>query len=96
MVGVNKFQVEEPKRKIETLYIDRSIEQKHTDRLAELKKRRPAQAHQDAIRQLREAAQAGRNLMEPTINAVKAYATLQEVCDTLRGVFGEYREAGSF
>ena len=34
--------------------------------------------------------------MEPIIGAVKAYATLQEVCDTLRGVFGEYREAGSF
>jgi methylmalonyl-CoA mutase N-terminal domain/subunit len=96
MVGVNRYQVDEPKRTIETLYIDRSIEKRQAQKLAELRKKRPQQAHAQALRIVREAAQADRNLMEPIIGAVKAYASLQEVCDTLRGVYGEYREAGSF
>ncbi|MFL5815236.1 MAG: methylmalonyl-CoA mutase [Bdellovibrionia bacterium] len=96
MVGVNKYQMKEPKRALETLYIDRSVEERQIKKLAELKRKRNAREHQEALRRVKEAAQAGQNLMEPIIGAVKAYATLQEVCDTLRGVFGEYREAGSF
>jgi len=96
MVGVNKFQAEEKKRSIETLYIDRAVEKEQCQRLAELRKRRNAAEHQAALKRVCEAAQAGQNLMEPIIGAVKAYATLQEVCDELRGVFGVYREAGSF
>ena len=96
MVGVNKYQMQEPKRTMPTLYIDRSIEKRQSEKLATLRKTRNAQAHRDALKQVKEAAEAGKNLMEPIITAVKAYATLQEVCDTLRGVFGEYREAGSF
>jgi methylmalonyl-CoA mutase N-terminal domain/subunit len=45
---------------------------------------------------VRTAAEKGENLMPSIIEAVKVYATLQEVCDTLRGVFGEYREEGKF
>jgi methylmalonyl-CoA mutase N-terminal domain/subunit len=96
MVGVNKYQVPDPKKKIETLYIDRSIEKTQIQRLAELRKKRPQKAYQDGIRGVRETAQAGGNLVGPIVEAVKAYATLQEVCDTLRSVYGEYREAGSF
>lgn len=96
MVGVNKFQMEEPKRSIETLYIDRSIEERQVQRLIALKKKRSPQAHADALRQVKEAAQSGRNLCEPILHAVKSYATLQEICDTLRGVFGVYTETGSF
>jgi methylmalonyl-CoA mutase, N-terminal domain len=96
MVGVNKYQAEEKKRALDTLYIDRSVEKNQVQRLAELRRKRNAAEYDRAIRAVREAAQNGNNLMEPVIGAVKAYATLQEVCDTLRGVFGEYREAGSF
>jgi methylmalonyl-CoA mutase N-terminal domain/subunit len=96
MVGVNKYQAEEKKRQLETLYIDRSVEKRQTQKLAELRKKRNAQAHGEALKLVREDAQAGKNLMPSIIHAVKAYATLQEVCDTLRGVYGEYREAGSF
>lgn len=96
MVGVNKYRTEEPKRTFETLYIDRAVEKNQIQRLAELRRKRPAQAHSQALRQVKESAQADKNLMEPIIAAVKAQATLQEVCDTLRGVYGEYREAGSF
>lgn len=96
MVGVNKYQSQEGARPLDTLYIDREVEKRQVQRLIELRKKRPAQAHAQALRQLKESAQAGKNLMEPILVAVKAYATLQEICDTLRTVFGEYREAGSF
>ena len=96
MVGVNKYQIDEKARKIDTLYIDRTVEQKQVQRLAELRRKRNKQAYDQALRIVKEAAQADQNLMEPIIGAVKAYATLQEICDTLREVFGEYREAGSF
>jgi methylmalonyl-CoA mutase, N-terminal domain len=96
MVGVNKYQAVEFKRTMETLYIDRSVEQRQATKIIELRRKRPAHAYEEAIRLVRETAQNGGNLMEPIINAVKAYATLQEVCDTLRGVFGVYRDTGTF
>jgi methylmalonyl-CoA mutase, N-terminal domain len=96
VVGVNKLQVEEPKRAIETLYINQEVEKRQTQRLIELRKKRSPQIHQEALRLVKDVAQAGENLCGPIIEAVKAYATLQEVCDTLRGVYGEYRESGSF
>ena len=96
MVGVNRYQAKETARPFETLYIDRSVEQKQVERVRALRARRSATAHKAALRRVKEAAQSGENLMEPIIAAVKAYATLQEVCDTMKEVFGEYREAGSF
>jgi methylmalonyl-CoA mutase N-terminal domain/subunit len=96
MVGVNKYNVKEPPSTLNTLYIDRKVEKQQIEKLAELRRKRPAQAHADSLRHIKESAQAGKNLMEPIITAVKAYATLQEICDTLRTVFGEYREIGSF
>jgi methylmalonyl-CoA mutase N-terminal domain/subunit len=96
MVGVNKHSMQEPKRTMETLYIDRSVEKKQIEKLARLRKKRDPQAYAKAMKKVEETAKQGGNMMEPIIEAVKAYATLQEVCDTLRGVYGIYREAGSF
>ena len=96
MVGVNKFRQEEKKRRLETLYLDRAVEKRQVEALAALRKRRPAPAYTAAIAGVDLAAREGRNLMEPILTAVKAYASLQEICDTLRKVFGEYREVGSF
>jgi methylmalonyl-CoA mutase N-terminal domain/subunit len=96
MVGVNKYQSEERSRTLETLYIDRTVEKTQAQRLAEVKRKRGAQAHAAAMRQVKEAAEAGRNMCGPIFEAVKTYATLQEICDVLRQVHGEYREAGSF
>ena len=96
MVGVNKYKVDEPKRKMETLYIDRAIERQQAEKLAALRRRRNAGAVQSALERVKQDAQTGKNLMPAIIAAVKEYATLQEVCDTLRGVYGIYREAGSF
>lgn len=96
MVGVNKYQAEEKQKKLDTLYIDRSVEAKQVQRLAELRRKRSPQAHQESLRKVKESAQQGKNLMPPILEAVKSYATLQEICDTLRTVYGEYRETGSF
>jgi methylmalonyl-CoA mutase N-terminal domain/subunit len=96
MVGVNKYQMKEPKRTMETLYIDRSVEKRQIEKLVALRKKRNAADVTKALSKVREDAQAGKNLCPSVFEAVKKYATLQEVCDTLRGVYGEYREAGSF
>ncbi len=96
MVGVNKYAMDEKKRPIDTLYIDRAIEKAQAQRLAALRSKRPKAAHAEAMRQVEEAARAGRNMCGPIIQAVQAYATLGEICDVLRAVHGEYREGGSF
>lgn len=96
MVGVNKYQIKEKKRAIDTLYIDRKVEKDQVDRLKALKARRNALDVKRHLGEIEAAARAGENLMPAMVDAVKAYVTLQEICDCLRGVYGEYREAGSF
>jgi methylmalonyl-CoA mutase N-terminal domain/subunit len=96
MVGVNKYQITEKKRTVETLYIDRAVEKRQADKLRALKARRNQAEVKQKLDWIRTDATAGKNLMPSIIEAVKVYATLQEICDTLRGVYGEYREAGSF
>jgi len=96
MVGVNRYQSEGSKSSIQTLYIDRTVERVQTEKLAALRARRSASGVAQALRMVKEQAEAGTNLCGPIGEAVKTYATLQEICDTLRGVYGEYRETGSF
>ena len=96
MVGVNLYKIEEKKRQIDTLYIDRSVEKRQADKLKALKAKRNTTLVSDSLNKIKEDAIAGRNLMPSIITAVKAYATLQEVCDLLKGVYGEYREEGKF
>lgn len=95
IVGVNKYSTKEEKP-INTLYIDQSVEKEQRQKLAALRKKRSDATLKQALRQLKEACQNGNNLVEPVGHAVKAYATLQEICDVFREVWGEYREAGSF
>lgn len=95
MVGVNKYQVEEPKR-MSTLYIDRSVEKDAIERLNNIKKTRDAAAVKKALHGVETAAKAGKNMMEPIMEAAKVYATLQEICDTMRSVYGEYRDVENF
>jgi methylmalonyl-CoA mutase N-terminal domain/subunit len=96
MVGVNKHSMVEPKRTMATLYIDRSVEKRQSDKLVALKKRRNADAVRKVLEAVRVDAAAGKNMCPSIFAAVKEYATLQEICDTLRGVYGVYSEAGSF
>lgn len=92
IVGLNKFQVQEEKPK-ELLKVDPTVRDKQIERLKELKSQRDAAAVSQALAAVKEAAQTGANLMPPIISAVRALATLGEICDTLRDVFGEYEAA---
>jgi methylmalonyl-CoA mutase N-terminal domain/subunit len=91
IVGVNDFvQADEPP--IEILYIDDSAAEKQLAKLESLKKTRDAGAVRRALDALGAAAHTGANLMPPILDAVRAYATIGEMCDALRGAWGEYEE----
>ena len=96
MVGVNMYKSVEAKRTMDTLYIDRSVEKRQSDKLKAIRAKRNSAKVTSALAQVAADAKAEVNLMPSIIEAVKEYATLQEVCDCLRGVFGEYREEGKF
>jgi methylmalonyl-CoA mutase, N-terminal domain len=92
VVGVNRFTVDEEKP-IPTQRIDESLERKQVDRLRALRQRRDPKLWQDSLTKLDEAARSGTNLMPHIVAAVDAYGTVGEISDTLRKVFGEYKEA---
>jgi methylmalonyl-CoA mutase, N-terminal domain len=89
IVGLNRFQVKEDRLK-DLLKVDPSVGEKQVDRIKELKATRDNAAVAQALLELKAAAQGTDNLMPPILKAVRALATLGEVCDTLRAVFGEY------
>jgi methylmalonyl-CoA mutase N-terminal domain/subunit len=98
IVGVNDYTEgnEEKPHKDDILKIDFAKAQKtQTARLDKLKATRGPE-HKKRLAELREAAQGTDNLMPHLINAVKAYATLQEICDVFRDVWGTYREKPMF
>jgi methylmalonyl-CoA mutase N-terminal domain/subunit len=90
VVGVNQFQVREgAPRGLER--IDASVGEKQKAKLADLKARRDNAKVEAALSTLAHTAASKDNLMPAVLEAVRAYATLGEVCDVLRRVFGEYR-----
>ncbi|MBX3280247.1 MAG: methylmalonyl-CoA mutase [Acidobacteria bacterium] len=91
VVGVNRFHADE-ERPIPTLRIDAAIERAQVERVRRVRAERNADAARAAIERVGEAARTGANLMPPIIDAVEAYATLGEIADSMRAVFGEYRE----
>lgn len=95
MVGVNEF-VEEDKPKIELLRIRPEVEKHQIERLNQVRKERNNQRVKETLRALRNGAQDGDNLMPRILDAVRAYATLGEMCDVLREEFGEYEEPPIF
>ena len=95
VVGVNKYQVEEEKP-IEYLKIDEEVERRQVSRLQEVKRNRNSARVQACLADLKKASQGMENLMPFILAAVKEYATLQEVCDVFREVFGTYRDPGMF
>ncbi|AEB08454.1 acyl-CoA mutase large subunit family protein [Desulfobacca acetoxidans] len=92
IVGLNKFQVQEEKPK-ELLKVDPSVRDQQVERLQKLKGQRNQQQVQETLAKVKDAARTGANLMPPILEAVRSLATLGEICDTLRGVFGEYEAA---
>jgi methylmalonyl-CoA mutase N-terminal domain/subunit len=90
VVGVNKFQIEEEPPK-GLLKVDPEVGRKQEEQLKELKSSRDNLAVQEALKELEAKAKTDENVMPAVIKCVKCYATLGEICDTLRGVFGEYK-----
>ncbi|MBM4339577.1 MAG: methylmalonyl-CoA mutase [Deltaproteobacteria bacterium] len=91
IVGLNQFQIEEePLRNI--LRIKPEVEQYQKEKLARVKKERDQAKVKETLTVLKKAAQGTDNVVPPIVEAVKVYATLGEISDTLREVFGEYRE----
>jgi methylmalonyl-CoA mutase N-terminal domain/subunit len=89
-VGVNKFQMDE-KLSIKLMKVDPREEERQIEKVKRLRRERDNQKVEVSLRELKEAATDGVNLIPPLLAAVKAYATCGEICDMLRGVWGEYK-----
>lgn len=89
VVGVNDFIEEEPPAS-ELLKIDPILEREQVERLKALRERRDSSKSNAALSQIEQAAKEGKNLMPHILNAVESYATLGEIADSMRRVFGEY------
>ena len=93
VVGVNRFEVEEEKP-IPIQKIDPALEPKQIERVRALRARRDAGPWKACAGEAwRQAARSGENVMPRILAAVEAYATVGEISDAMRRVFGEYREA---
>ena len=90
MVGVNDFVSGE--RPLDILQIDETVAHRQAARLNKLRADRSQEAVTRSLAALRKAAQSQENLMPSIFAAVKAYATLGEICEALRQVFGSYEE----
>ena len=95
VVGTNRYLAEE-ETPIEILKIDEKVEAEQVKRLKEVKRSRDHRAIAQTLNDLRAACQSDKNVMPCVIEAVRAYATEQEICDVYREVFGEYRDPGFF
>jgi methylmalonyl-CoA mutase, N-terminal domain len=96
VVGVNRYEMED-EQPLEILRIDPALEQKQIERVRAVRERRDRAATEAALARLREdASHEGRNLMEPIMDAARAYVTMGEMCDALREVWGTWRETPVF
>jgi methylmalonyl-CoA mutase, N-terminal domain len=91
IVGVNDF-VQDDELSVPILYIDDSTAQTQLSRLERLRQTRDNDAVRRSLDALRDAARGGANTMYPLLDCVRAYATVGEMCDALRDVWGEYEE----
>lgn len=95
IVGVNAF-VEKEERPIPTLKVRQEVERRQVARLKKVKRQRNAAKLSQAMQRLAKAAEAKAYLMPPLLEAVRAEATVGEISDLFRKVYGEYRETVSF
>jgi hypothetical protein len=95
-VGVNIFEEEEEEVDIELLKISEKVEKNQINDLEQVKKERNKTKVKETLQQLRNAAASGENLMPRIINCVREYATLGEMCNTLKEEFGVYKETSIF
>jgi len=95
VVGVNKYFTEE-EIQTELLEIEETLEVLQIEKTRRIKEERDNATVKECLQEIGEACSGNRNVMTPLIEAVKAYATLQEICDVFREVFGEYRDPGIY
>jgi methylmalonyl-CoA mutase N-terminal domain/subunit len=91
VVGVNRFRMDED-RKIPVFRLDPALERVQTERLCQLRAGRDGKTVEECLRRVEQAARGQENLMPPILDAAVAYATLGEISDRLKSVFGVYRE----
>jgi len=91
VVGVNDYVIEED-RSVALLKIDDEVQRRQCERLRELRAARNHAEVEQNLTVLRKSAEGSDNLMPPLLDCIRSYATLGEMCDCLREVFGEYRE----
>jgi methylmalonyl-CoA mutase N-terminal domain/subunit len=94
VVGLNRFQVKEEKP-TNLLRVDPAVREAQIERLKKLKSERDNEKVNKSLSDLKQGAQADDNLMPYILDAVKAYATLGEICNVLREVFGEYQQVST-
>jgi methylmalonyl-CoA mutase N-terminal domain/subunit len=92
IVGVNKYATDHSP--ITIWKMDPEIERRQLKRLREVKETRNVRNVKERLGKLRRAAEGDGNLMPFIIDAVREYATLQEICDVFRDVFGTYTDPG--
>jgi methylmalonyl-CoA mutase N-terminal domain/subunit len=95
MVGVNKYTTD-CMQEIPVVDIDEQVEKQQIERLRSIKRKRDSRAVRRDLADLKQACKTGKNVMPFCIAAVKDMATVQEICDVYRDVFGEYRDPGLY
>jgi len=95
MIGINKY-VSEEEAPIPLLEIDDRIESEQIERLNAVRRKRDGKAVRKSLGDIRSACKKGENVMPYCIDAVKNLASLQEICDVYREVYGEYRDPGLY
>jgi methylmalonyl-CoA mutase N-terminal domain/subunit len=92
LVGVNRYFIEEAECPIDLLRIDPAVEEQQIKNLEKLRRERNNTKVKEVLSKLHDDADKNVNLMPSIIEAIKAYATVGEICDVLRGVYGVYKE----
>ncbi len=95
MVGVNKYSTNN-QHSIPLVEIDEKIGEEQIKRLKDVRRKRDSRAAKKSLDNIKNACKKGENVMPHCIEAVKNLATLQEICDVYREVYGEYRDPGLF
>ncbi len=95
MIGVNKYCTDD-KVEIPFLEIDETTERDQIARLQAVKNKRDSRHVAECLKEIKTACEKGENVMPYCIEAVKSLATVQEICDVYRDVYGEYRDPGIY
>ena len=95
-VGVNKYRMEEESQNVELHEYDEESAEKKIKELKELKKTRDNRKVKESLKELKNATKKGENVMPYLVTCCKAYATVGEMADVFREVYGEFNEPNIF